>query len=471
MTNCKWVPWKDRKDLDNRYALFSIYPNEDGYYKRDVPIGDFVFLLPTRTIPDNRIEQVKARVQTILNLCKRKCSSQTISGKVVNVDVRDIIGFPKYTELSPENRVFVNELESKGDKRSFPNYTELLNLALNEVEAIDRYEFELAAQEQNTDKDVNADKVDYTQIKDHKERRFCVGVVQYCDNFTNCPTEAFVPLINIPVEYIETVKPILEGILFDHFVYWIKGDSFKFEICLYDELTLQQKILFDKDAISGELLKEINDVLKGAEKVYRQEQAAPADITLVCPNPPLFAKGDEAAPVFDNSDNGATGTVVAGNTARLVDNSDTQIELQKKQIDQADTLIELHKREIELLENRPHTANNTASNSVTGDPAASGNTPVDHSVPEYDNPNDWISLADLAQKMADKKLSVDADAAKKHLRNKKSEGWKSPEKYDGKNSAFGVSLHGKWRMVPEGLRWTIYFYRPSMPWITDPQNN
>ena len=434
------------------------------------------------------------------------------------------------------------------------------------------------------------------------------GVVQYCDNNTNCTEEIFIPLVNIPDKYIEPVKQILSRKLFNHFVYWIKGDSFKFEICLYDELTIEQKIQFDENAISGDLLKEVNSVLDAAEKVYRQEQtragnpvpmsisnendkqdkvhdyclrlelsdggerpaiairhigelyqsqvehfrkrcltklkrelqnemiscyynnwvpnsprlilsmvlydeltveqeadldcyfrddvidklesirqecfisaqatsenvahgvsyspAAPAsaDITSIRPYPQISAKGDDVAPAFGNPDNDAAGMVVACNSARLADNSDIQTDLMKEHVELSRENVEISKRILATMQQ--HTANNTASDFVTDAPAAAGNTPADHSVPEYNNPNDWISLAELAQIMFDKGLSIDIDAAKKHLRNKKSDGWKSPEKYDGKNSAFGVSMHGKWRMVQEGFQWSIYFYRPSMPWIT-----
>ncbi len=143
--NNTWIPWKDRKDLDNRYALIGLYPCEDGYCKRDVSIGSFVFLLPTRTIPDNRIEQVQAGVLPILNLSLNKCSVYTPSGESVDVDIRYTIEFPKFTELSQKDRAIVNLLESNGDNCSLPEYTTAINHALNKIEAIDRYEFELSS--------------------------------------------------------------------------------------------------------------------------------------------------------------------------------------------------------------------------------------------------------------------------------------------------------------------------------------
>ena len=38
-----WVPWNERNFLPERFALIRIYPCKDGYYERDVTIGNFIF--------------------------------------------------------------------------------------------------------------------------------------------------------------------------------------------------------------------------------------------------------------------------------------------------------------------------------------------------------------------------------------------------------------------------------------------
>lgn len=89
-------------------------------------------------------------------------------------------------------------------------------------------------------------------------------------------------------------------------------------------------------------------------------------------------------------------------------------------------------------------------------------------VPEFDGSNDWIKISEMAQEMVDNEISIDIEAAKKHLRNMKSNGMKSAEKYDGKNSTYGEinisSFQVKWRMVRNGGKWNVYFYRPSLKW-------
>ena len=111
---------------------------------------------------------------------------------------------------------------------------------------------------------------------------------------------------------------------------------------------------------------------------------------------------------------------------------------------------------------------------VSDSPAVPASVPVDKEssavlfVPEFDGSNDWIKTSEMAQEMVNNEISIDIEAAKKHLRNMKSNGKKSAEKYDGKNSTYGEinisSFQVKWRMVRNGGKWNVYFYRPSLKW-------
>ncbi|MBR5160123.1 MAG: hypothetical protein IKS45_03655 [Thermoguttaceae bacterium] len=169
----------------------------------------------------------------------------------------------------------------------------------------------------------------------------------------------------------------------------------------------------------------------------------------------IYAKDDEAAPAFD--ENGATGMVVVANTARIANNTDLLPVI-------AETLQKMAEFQQENA--------CTASAPITDAPAA--DQVVDDSstvltVPEYDNPNDWIHLPELAQEMVNNDLSVDTKAAQKNLHNQKSKGRKSEETYDGEHSLYGVSIHGKWRMVQQGVKWLTYFYRPSLTLKMNPE--
>lgn len=129
---------------------------------------------------------------------------------------------------------------------------------------------------------------------------------------------------------------------------------------------------------------------------------------------------------------------------------------------------------VEQLDKYEHEQKQTSAPAVSDSPAVPASVPVDKEssavlfVPEFDGSNDWIKTSEMAQEMVNNEISIDIEAAKKHLRNMKSNGKKSAEKYDGKNSTYGEinisSFQVKWRMVRNGGKWNVYFYRPSLKW-------
>lgn len=143
----KWVRWNDRDDLQERFAILTIYPCRGGYYSRNLDIGRYIFLLHTRSIPDERIEQVKEKA--IINLkafCNVEWRIPNKAGDWKTVDVIYSIEFPTINELSREDGKDAMRLKRDDYTRRLPSYfvTSIGN-ALADVEDIDRYEYELAA--------------------------------------------------------------------------------------------------------------------------------------------------------------------------------------------------------------------------------------------------------------------------------------------------------------------------------------
>ena len=129
------------------------------------------------------------------------------------------------------------------------------------------------------------------------------------------------------------------------------------------------------------------------------------------------------------------------------------------------------KQAIEEMRLRCFNSDNKNPAPVAVAPAAApavSDSPAVLFVPEFDGSDDWIKTSDMAQEMVNNEISIDIEAAKKHLRNMKSNGRKSAEKYDGKNSSYGEidfsSFQVKWRMVKNGGKWSVYFYCPSLKW-------
>lgn len=197
------------------------------------------------------------------------------------------------------------------------------------------------------------------------------GVVRFCNNLDGCTDESVLPIGFIPDIYFQNVKQKVDVLLFNHFVGWIRGDSFKFEICLYDNLTVDQKAELNRVNQSEawlELLKEISEIVESYVTLYRQEQVRrerttrmglipvtsntnlPAvqgvqrDIIWQDTRPAIYAEGGEAI----NRDELAE--ITAGNTTQLlsqnngirktVNGIDKKVDGMDKKVDEALTLLQ-----------------------------------------------------------------------------------------------------------------------------------
>lgn len=164
---------------------------------------------------------------------------------------------------------------------------------------------------------------------------------------------------------------------------------------------------------------EVQAIIEKAVGVFKRKQQldsgvpaapvadAPADITSIRPYPQIFAQGDETASTFDNS--GAAGMIVAGNSARAVD----------ELADIKSLLVSINAKmpsKITRIEDIP---------------------PLD-----LGNPN-WKTAKEYAEI---KGLSVEA------LRSNRSSGDKSD---DGKA---GIHNGHAWRSVGEGSKTKVYYY-------------
>ena len=146
MNNNTWIPWDEREDLPERFALLTVCACKDGTTYSHLSPSRHLFLLPQRSIPEERIEQVKARILSYLKLLKHDYYVFTLSGKWECAENDFSIEFPTLKELGKEDALKVYSLKRKDENSRFLScFTTPINQVLAEAEDEDHYQFELSS--------------------------------------------------------------------------------------------------------------------------------------------------------------------------------------------------------------------------------------------------------------------------------------------------------------------------------------